>query len=122
MKTNEVGHLNLRIPRKQHKALQQIALQENISVSQLVRKYIEKGMELDGYQTQMDLIRSQIREEIASQLQPRMERMIQISYKGSLYSIETAYLCAKALEGLVPPSNKCTLMNRWNARLNRQYV
>ena len=101
---DNIGHLNLRLKKDQHKTLQTLAAKEHISVSQLVRRYIDKGMELDGYQSQMETIRSAIREELASQLKPRLERVVKINYKGSLYAVQTAYLCAMALEGLVPPS------------------
>ena len=104
MAYDNVGHLNLRLKKEQYKTLQVLAAKEHISVSRLVRRYIDKGLELDGYQSQMEYIREQIREEIASQLKPRLERVVKINYKGSLYAVQTAYLCAMALEGLVPPS------------------
>lgn len=95
--------------------LQVLAAKEHISVSQLVRRYIAKGMELDGYQSQMDTIRAAIREELAAQLKPRLERVVKISYKGSLYAVQTAYLCAMALEGLVPPSK----MNLFDSSMDK---
>lgn len=104
-KENTTRH-TFRIETEKLNTLHVLAAKEHIPVSQLVRRYIDKGMEIDGHLTQMDTIRMAVREEVAAQLKPRLERAVQINYKGSLYAIQTAYLCALALEGLVPMSKQ----------------
>lgn len=98
--------ISLRITASQLHALQTLAAKEHISMSQLLRRYIDKGMKIDGYQDQTGFIREQIREELDAQFKPRMERMLRMGYQATLYSMVSSQLCAEAIESLVPMSKQ----------------
>ena len=108
MRDNQVK-FSFRMTEKQANALQKTASQEGISTSQLIRRYVDKGLEMDGYAEQVNFIREQLREEIMLVMRPRLERMLKMNFQNSLYALITAQLCGQALEGLVPPAKQIML-------------
>lgn len=57
------------------------AIKENISVSELIRRYIDKGMCIDGYKTQLDMISEITEQSVKNAFAPQVERIIKMLMK-----------------------------------------
>jgi hypothetical protein len=55
---HKTEHISLRISTTAHKLLGTIATSEDTNISQLVRKYVTKGLRDDGYLTPLPQIKS----------------------------------------------------------------
>ena len=74
----DIARLTIRLPKDDFDALNKLAASKHISVSELMRNFINKGLAIDGHKEGIDFIRRHIREEINNAIVPRMERLIKL--------------------------------------------
>lgn len=72
------------------------------NVSMAIREFIDKGLSINSYKEEISFLREMIREELSTELEPKMNRLIKIMVKGSVMSSATYFLCAKVIAKFVP--------------------
>ena len=74
------------------KEIQKIAALKNVSVSDIVRDYVKKGLTIDSYKKDTDLISEIVREELKDVLEHQINRIVKMLMKigkaaaGTMYS------------------------------------
>lgn len=98
---------SLKITPKKEVELQKYANKfHNGNVSEAIRNFIDKGLAIDSYKSELDTIRSIVGEELENKIEPFMKRLIAINVKGSVMSASSHYLNGIVIEKLVPESKR----------------
>jgi hypothetical protein len=105
-KQESTVQITVKVKEPLYKDLQKLARKAGMSLAELVRGYIDKGMGLDAAKADIDFVRQNIREEIAAQLKPAVERMVKLTVKSGIVSAAGYFLCASALSEFIPPSRQ----------------
>jgi len=77
--------------------LDKLAIRKRTTTAELVRGYVEKGMSVDGYKDDVDLIATIVRQEIKGQLDTQIDRLAKILMKTGKISAGLYYLVLKLL-------------------------
>jgi hypothetical protein len=88
------------------KDLQKVARKSGVSLAELVRGYIDKGMGIDAAKADIDFVRQQIREELSAQLKPAVERIVKLTIKSGIASAAGYFLNASALSEFISPARQ----------------
>ena len=75
-------------------------------LAEIVRGFIDKGMNIEGYKEEIDFVRRSIREEIYTILKPQTERLIKLFLKGGIAGAAGYFLNAVALSEFVAPERQ----------------
>ena len=90
--TNEEHKMSVRFELDTIKEIQKLAAQRNIYVADIIREYVKKGLTIDSYKEDTDLIREIVREELKDVLEPQINRIVKMLMKigkvaaGTMYS------------------------------------
>jgi predicted transcriptional regulator len=85
-----------------YEALQQIAAVQHRPVSELLRKYIHDGMNVDKTSADIDFIRKQIREELDIMLKPQINRLAKLHMRVGMMTISFCYFTSKLVHMFAP--------------------
>ncbi len=105
LKENSV-FTGVKLDKKTRETLEKWAIKEGVTISELIREFIVKGMSIGSYKEEIDFIRQQIREEISMQLKPAIDRLVKITVKSGIVSAAGYFLCASALSEFVHPARQ----------------
>ena len=94
--------MSFAISEKMKSELDTIAAKRHISVSELIRDYIDKGMNVDKTASDIDFIRKQIREELAIMLKPQINRLAKLLMRIGMMTISFCYFNSKIVHLFVP--------------------
>lgn len=83
-----------------------IAKQEKVSVAEVTRQAVEKGLSVEWYNKNIDLIAKITREQMDLVIKPHIERLAKISSKGGHMAATATFLNVQALQDLVPEQKK----------------
>ncbi len=103
MPEKETRKISVRILSDTYASLEALAASRQITPSELIREYIDKGLSVEATLADMDNIRAHIRAELESYLRPQVDRIIKCVVKGGIASSAGYFLTAKALADFVPP-------------------
>ena len=81
--------------------LETISAKHRISVSELIRKYIDRGMHIEKNKDDIDFIRKQIREELNSVMSGYMNRIIKLLVRIGIMTVSMCFFTSKLLYVLV---------------------
>ena len=82
--------------------LDTIAAKRHISTSELIRDYIDKGMNVDKTASDIDFIRKQIREELEIILKPQINRLAKLLMRIGMMTVSFCYFTSKIVHLFVP--------------------
>ena len=82
--------------------LEALAVKQHIPTSELVRIYIARGMNIDKTASDMDFIRTQIREEINLALKPQINRLAKLLMRIGMMTVSFCYFTSKIVHLFVP--------------------
>lgn len=71
--------------------IKKVAALRNISVSDVVREYVKKGLTIDSYKEDTNLIGEIVREELKDVLEPQVNRIVKMLMKIGKVSAGTMY-------------------------------
>lgn len=77
--------------------LDKLAIRQKTTTSELVRGYVDKGLSMDGYKEDVDLIATIVRQEIKGQLDTQTDRLAKMLMKVGKISAGLYYLVIKLL-------------------------
>ena len=82
------------------KELKKLAGRTNVTVSDIVREYVKKGLTIDSYKEDTDLIREIVREELKDVLEPQVNRIVKMLMKIGKVSAGTMYSTLNLIQTL----------------------
>jgi hypothetical protein len=77
--------------------LDKLAIRKRTTTAELVRGFVEKGLSVDGYKEDIDLIATVVRQEIKGQLDTQIDRLAKMLMKTGKISAGLYYLVLKLL-------------------------
>ena len=98
--------MSFAISEKMKAELDVIAAKRHITVSELIRDYIDKGMNVDKTASDIDFIRKQIREELDMMLKPQINRLAKLLMRIGMMTVSFCYFTSKIVHLFVPLSER----------------
>jgi len=77
--------------------LDKLAIRKRTTTAELVRGFVEKGLSVDGYKEDIDLIATVVRQEVKGQLDTQIDRLAKMLMKTGKISAGLYYLVLKLL-------------------------
>ena len=90
------------LDRVTHNQLKNIADKNHISISEVMRRYVEAGLNGNLAEENINYISTIIREQLRIVMQPSIERLAALSAKTCIQASAAAYLTAEAIARFVP--------------------
>jgi phosphoglycerate-specific signal transduction histidine kinase len=103
--------LTVKVTPTQQKELQKLAVKQHISLAELLRRFIDKGISVDGHADGIDFIRRHIREELSNIINPKIERLVKLAVKSGVVSAAAYFLNAEMLAEFIPLSRQRDLQD-----------
>lgn len=98
-KSNSDEHKrSVRFKAKSIEEMEKLAAIRGVSVSDIVREYVEKGLTVDGYKNDMDFITEIIHRELKEVLEPQVNRIVKLLMKIGKASAGTMYSNLKLVQ------------------------
>ena len=72
---------HFRMPEELHRTVEERASIEGVPMAELIRRFIEKGLDVDGYKKETDFIRNILRQELEKIIEPFGNRIIKMLMK-----------------------------------------
>ena len=82
--------------------LDMIAVKRHINTSELIRDYIDKGLNPDKTASDIDFIRKQIREELDVMLKPQINRLAKLHIRVGMMTVSFCYFTSKLVHMFAP--------------------
>ncbi len=82
---------SIRFKAKSIEDMKKLAAIRGISVSDIVREFVEKGLAVDGYRSDIDFITEIIHKELKEVLEPQINRIVKMLMKIGKVSAGTMY-------------------------------
>lgn len=82
---------SIRFKAKSIEDMKKLAAVRGISVSDIVREFVEKGLAVDGYKSDIDFITQIIHKELKEVLEPQINRIVKMLMKIGKVSAGTMY-------------------------------
>ena len=98
--------MSFAVSEKMKAELDVIAAKRHISTSELIRDYIDKGMNVDKTTSDIDFIRKQIREELDLMLKPQINRLAKLLMRIGMMTVSFCYFTSKIVHLFVPLSER----------------
>ena len=98
--------MSFAISEKMKSELDTVAAKRHITVSELIRDYINKGMNVDKTASDIDFIRKQIREELDVMLKPQINRLAKLLMRIGMMTISFCYFNSKLVYLFVPMDDR----------------
>jgi len=102
VKTLPSIRMSFAVSEKMKSELDVIAAKRHITVSELIRDYIDKGMNVDKTASDIDFIRKQIREELDLMLKPQVNRLAKLLMRIGMMTVSFCYFTSKIIHYFVP--------------------
>jgi len=83
-----------------------VAAKRHITTSELIRDYIDKGMNVDKTVSDIDFIRKQIREELEIMIKPQVNRLAKLLMRIGMMTVSFCYFTSKIVHIFVPLSER----------------
>jgi len=94
------------ISEKMKAELDVVAAKRHITTSELIRDYIDKGMNVDKTASDIDFIRKQIREELEIMIKPQVNRLAKLLMRIGMMTVSFCYFTSKIVHLFVPLSER----------------
>ena len=101
-KTIPNSRMSFAVSEKMKSELETIATKRHISTSELIRDYIDKGMNVDKTKQDIDFIRAQLREELEIMLKPQFNRLAKLHMRVGMMTVAFCYFTSKIVHLFVP--------------------
>ena len=84
--------------------VEKLAVKRNQNMSEVIRKFIDKGLDIEGYRNDIDLITSIIRQEVKAETSIQANRLSKMMYKMGVISASNYFLAVRMLSDVINPS------------------
>lgn len=96
--------ITVKIAPSTYKSLQKLAAKSNQNMSDVVRKFIDKGMTIDGYKDDINLITDLIRQTVHFEMGITANRLEKMMFKMGIISASNYFLAVRMLADVISPS------------------
>lgn len=94
--------INMTVDLDSYEEMQKLAAMKNITVPDLIRDFISKGLTVNYEIENLDFITHIIREQLSAILNPSVDRLAALSSKACVQSATAAFLNAEVINKFVP--------------------
>lgn len=98
---DEENKRSIRFEASTMKELKKLAALRNIYVSDIVREFVKKGLAINSYKEDTELIREIVREELKNVLEPQINRIVKMLMKIGKVSAGTMYSNLSVIQHIV---------------------
>lgn len=98
--------ISIKLDNQTNKTLETLSAKQNISKSELIRKFINQGLDKELTKESIDYIRENIHDEIENICNPQFERIAKLNAKIGYQSVSNFYLLAYIIESILPISKR----------------
>ena len=102
VKTIPCVRMSFAITEQRKGELEVLAAKQHITVSEFIRKCIDRQMNIDKTASDMDFIRTQIREELDIALKPQINRLAKLLMRIGMMTVSFCYFTSKIVHLFVP--------------------
>ena len=103
-KPQTVQRRSVAFPTKQLEQLEKLAAKQNTTTSELIRKFIDKGLAVESYQDNIDFISKIVRQEVKAEISLQVERFVKIMMKVGYLTSGSYFLLARVFADFISPS------------------
>lgn len=100
-KKEKLVQVSVKIPQDIYNTIKVLATKKHIKIADVLRGFIQKGIKIDGYKDDIELITNIVRQEVKSQMTPQVERIVKILVKIGKISAGLYYTTIKTLIRMV---------------------
>ena len=114
---------SIRFKAKSIEEMEKLAAIRGLTVSDIVRGFVEKGLAVDGYKNDIDLISEIIHRELKEVLEPQVNRIVKLLMKIGKASAGTMYSNLKLVQLVTDEDEQeyCEMVNK-SLRLGVEYM
>ena len=98
--------ISIKLDNQTNKTLETLSAKQNISKPELIRKFINQGLDKELTKESIDYIRENIHDEIENICNPQFERIAKLNAKIGFQSVSNFYLLAYIIESILPTSKR----------------
>ncbi len=98
-----------------YRQIKSLAKKNHSNNSDVARELIEKGLDLEVTQQNLDYMSIFLREQLTDVLRPFMDRMISLQSKTCIQAGAAAYLSAESIRRFVPPAEQMEVVEAYEA-------
>lgn len=102
----ELRKTSVKLYQRQYEAIERIAKNEGMSVSDVIRDLIDRALTERVVEENTDLIAHIVRNQVEVVMKPHIERLAALSAKGGHMAARATFLNVQALMDLVPVENR----------------
>lgn len=111
----ELRKTSVKLYQRQYEAIERIAKNEGISVSDVIRDLIDRSLTERVVEENTDLIAHIVRKQVEVVMKPHIERLAALSAKGGHMAARATFLNVQALMDLVPVENRKDVMAMYDS-------
>jgi len=101
---NEKVIFSIYVTKKVCADLDRLADREHISRTELIRKFIDKGLSVESYQENIDFLSGIIRQEVKAETGKQANRLAAMLFKVGAIASSNYFLAARTLSDMISPS------------------
>lgn len=96
--------ITVKISPKTYKSLQTLSAKDNQNMSDIVRKFIDKGLTVQGYRDDIDFISGLVRQEVKVEVEKQANRLEKMIDKIGIIASSNYFLAVRMLSDVISPS------------------
>ncbi len=108
MEKEKTVQITVKVKKTTYDTLKMLSTKQHVTVADIVRRFIDKGITIDAYKDDLDLIAQVVRQEVKAQMAPQIERLVKILMKIGKISAGLYYTTIKTLMRMVGASKAQT--------------
>lgn len=85
-------------------SLEKLAARENQDISKLIRKFIDKGLDVQSYSDNIDFISGIVRQEVKAEMGQQANRLAAMLFKIGIISASNYFLAVRLAADVINPS------------------
>lgn len=106
--TEKTVQITVKLPKKQYEALKKYAASKHLSMADIVRAFVQKGMSIEAYTQEIDFITGIIRQEISIAINGLSNRLARLASKDLIMSAAAYYSTIAIIADLIDTNRYTT--------------
>lgn len=106
--TEKTVQITVKLPKKQYEALKKYAASRHLSMADIVRAFVQKGMSVEAYAAEIDFITGIIRQEISIAINGLSNRLAGLASKDLIMSAAAYYSTIAIIADLIDTNRYTT--------------
>lgn len=106
--TEKTVQITVKLPKKQYEALKKYAASKHLSMADIVRAFVQKGMSIEAYTQEIDFITGIIRQEISIAINGLSNRLAGLASKDLIMSAAAYYSTIAIIADLIDTNRYTT--------------